>query len=496
MPRHQWLLPVAAITAITAEVASAQPRIDTLSLRASTFFLANDVLRGRATGTPGADIAAAYIASECRALGLAPAGFDYIQAVPLVESTVGTATGFSVRRPMHVARFSYPADFTPDVGARGTLVDFAGPAVFVGPASELRSESLRGLDLQGAVAVAEGARVSTDAAQLLKEHGAVGIVHLLGDESSYGLYRRSRGGTRLYHADSAIRSSFLPAIPSILAGPRLSYAVVSGVALGRGEPLVPGPLGSELAFEIDLSSRAFDAANVACLLPGSDPAASDTLIAFTAHYDHLGVGVPDSSGDAIYNGFSDNAAGVAMLLAIAQAMAQDSSSHLRHSVLFLFLVGEERGLLGSDYYVSNPVWPLERTEATINIDAGAPPGLLVSWRLAGVDSSGLGGLAVAVAADRGWSVSTSPPRANSDYYPFIREGVPAIFVIPGAEPYEGLTADSTAALRRKWDYYHRPGDHWTEDFPFAGMARYAEYAYLIAAAVDTSSAPMPRPIRH
>jgi Zn-dependent M28 family amino/carboxypeptidase len=270
---------------------------------------------------------------------------------------------------------------------------------------------------------------------------------------------------------------------------------VSGTALGRGAPPVPGPLGSELALEIDLSSRAFDAANVACLLPGNDPTASDTVIAFTAHYDHLGVGVPDSSGDAIYNGFSDNAAGVAMLLAIAQAMTQDSTNHLRHSVLFLFLAGEERGLLGSDYYVSNPLWPLERTEATINIDAGAPPGLLVSWRLAGVDSSGLGRLAIAVAANRGWTVSTSPPRANSDYYPFVREGVPAVFVIPGPEPYEGLTADSTAALRRRWDHYHRPGDHWTDDFPFAGMARYAEYAYSIAAAVDTSSIPMPRPTK-
>lgn len=182
-----------------------------------------------------------------------------------------------------------------------------------------------------------------------------------------------------------------------------------------------------------------------------------------------------------------------MLLAIAQAMTQDPSARLRHAVLFLFLAGEERGLLGSDYYVLNPLWPLSRTRAVINIDAGAPPAPPASWRLAGVDSSGLGGLALAATAERGWTATTSPPRANSDYYPFVREGVPAVFIIPGNQPYEGLTVDSSAALRKRWDHYHQPADEWAEDFPFAGMARYAEYAYMIARAVDSSSAPIPRP---
>ncbi|UCG86295.1 MAG: M28 family peptidase [Gemmatimonadota bacterium] len=495
MPERQWLAAAAFIATIAADGATAQVQLDTLSLRASTFFLAHDLLQGRATGTTGADIAAAYIASECRALGLMPIGDSYVHPVPLEESTVEPGTQLVVRRANQEARFSFPTDLTPDVGTRSTLVDFAGPAVFVGPVSELHLELLRELDLRGAVAVTAGARVSAEAAQTLRQLGAVGIVHLLGDESGYALYRRSRGATRLYHADSAVRSSFAPVIPSVLAGPRLSYAVVSGTALERGEPLAPGPLGRELEFRIELNTRAVDAANVVCLLPGKDALVSDTVIAFAAHYDHLGVGLPDSSGDAIYNGFSDNAAGVAMLLAIAQAMVQDSHSQLRHSLLFLFPVGEERGLLGSDYYVSKPVWPLERTRAILNIDAGAPPGLLVSWRLAGVDSSGLGGLAVSAAASRGWTATTSPARANSDYFPFVREGVPGVLVIPGAEPYEGLTADSSAALRKRWDLYHRPGDHWTEDFPFAGLARYAEYAYLIGAAVDTSSAPIPRPPR-
>jgi Zn-dependent M28 family amino/carboxypeptidase len=225
--------------------------------------------------------------------------------------------------------------------------------------------------------------------------------------------------------------------------------------------------------------------NVACLLPGTDPTAADTSIVLTAHYDHLGVSTRDERGDSIYNGFSDNAAGVAMLLSIGAAVAQ-SGARPRHSVILLFLTAEERGLLGSDYYVARPLWPLARTLAVINLDAGAPPGRPVSWRLAGVDSTGLGHIAIAAAQHRGWDVTTSPPRANSDYYPFHRERVPAVFVIPGPAPYEGLTADGSQALRARWDRYHRASDHWDAAFPFEGLVRYAEYALAILEEVDAS----------
>jgi len=267
--------------------------------------------------------------------------------------------------------------------------------------------------------------------------------------------------------------------------------MVVGTALERGEELAPGPLDREVRYDVELNSRRVEAHNVACLLPGTDLQAADTAIAFTAHYDHLGVGVPDSSGDVIYSGFSDNAAGVAMLLAIARAMKSDTTRRMRHSVIFVFFVGEERGLLGSDFYVARPLWPLERTSAVINIDAGAPPGKLTSWRLAGVDSTGLGGLAIKVAREQGWTVTTSPPRANSDYYPFVREGVPAVFIIPGAGPFEGLSADSSDALRKRWDHYHQPADEWSKDFPFSGVVRYAEYGYLIAQALDSTAIPLP-----
>ena len=97
-----------------------------------------------------------------------------------------------------------------------------------------------------------------------------------------------------------------------------------------------------------------------------------------------------------------------------------------------------------------------------------------------------------VAATRGWTATTSAATPNSDYFPFAREGVAAVFIIPGSAPYEGLSADSSAALRRRWDRYHRPSDEWYVDFPYAGVQRYAEFAFMLARAVDREPARLER----
>ncbi len=472
------------LTVQAGEIAAQVP-IDTLALRAHTYFLAHDLLEGRGTGTRGARLAASYIASQCRALGLQPVAGKYLHAFSLEEASVETSTHLTVRNGATEEVFRYPRDFTPDVGTVRTLVGFRGPAVYVGPSQDITAGSLRGLDLAGSVAVTDGATNDLPAIDTLKARGVVGVVHLVSDFRTYRLYRNSRGGGRMYHSDSTIESSFLPGLPSVIASPQLSYSLV----IGQGEVMSRsrGPLGPSVSYELSTQRRRFESSNVACLLPGTERLTADTAIAFSAHYDHLGIGTPDETGDSIYNGFSDNAAGVAMLLAIAEAMATDTAFPMRHSALFLFFVGEERGLLGSDYYVSHPAWPLDRTLAVINLDAGAPPGVLTSWRLAGVDSSSLETTAVRIGLERGWQITTSPARANSDYYPFIRHGVESIFLIPGSGNYEGLSADSSKALRERWDSYHHPADAWDNDFPFSGLKRYAEYAYLIGRALDSRS---------
>ena len=444
--------------------------IDTLGIRAHTYFLAHDLLGGRGTGAPGADLAAVYIAAQCRGMGLRPVGADFLQAVPLLEAMADSAT-LLVRTSDGARRYTYPHDFLPDFGGERGLASFAGPAVYGGsPIALAELPDIRGAVVLTAAPVRDRALLDS-----LARRGAAGLLQMVPDSSVFDLYRTSRGASRMAIAEPGVATSLLPTLPWILGAPRMARDL---------QLASPSPLGAELSVQLHLTRRPVAGKNVACLLPGSAAGARDTAIVLTAHYDHLGIGAPDQRGDSIYNGFSDNAAGVGMLLAMAQEMGRGPGEPMRHSVIFLFPTAEERGLLGSDYYAARPLWPLARTAGVINLDAGAPPAPPTSWRIAGGDRSPLGTLAMDVALAHGWSATTSPATPNSDYYPFARSGVPAILIIPGPGPYEGLTSDSSVALRRTWDHYHQAGDAWAPDFPFRGLRRYAEYAYLVARALD------------
>lgn len=454
------------------------PVIDTLAIKAHTYFLAQDLLAGRGTGTPGADLAASYIATVCRQLGLRPLGGDFFQNVPLVEAVVDSAT-LAVRTPRGERRLHYPDDFVPDFGGEQALTGFAGPAVYGG--SPLRLGSLPEINGRAVVTAAPvGERALMDS---LARRGAVALLQLVPDSAVYQLYRQSRGPARAAFRDAGIPTSLLPALPWIIGNTGLTRELAQAAA-ARSDPEAPGPLGVDLSLDLHLTRRPLSARNVACLLPGGAAGRRDTAIVLAAHYDHLGVGAPDAHGDSIYNGFSDNAAGVGMLLAIAEAMVRSPDQPLRHSLIFLFPTAEERGLLGSDYYVARPLWPLSRTAAVIALDAGAPPAPPTSWRIAGGSGSGLGALALDVALAHGWSATTSPATPNSDYYPFARSGVPAVMIVPGPGPYEGLSTDSSVALREAWNHYHQAADAWADNFPFRGLRRYADYALLLVRAVD------------
>ena len=440
------------------------PAIDTIGLRADTWFLAHDRLRGRDTGSSGAELAGQYIASRCLALGLEV----HELPVPLVEShAVASGTAVTVAGQA----FEPGRDFILTSGTARALRGFDAVPVWVGGTDDL-VDTLGLPPLEGRVALTAGP-VRPDAAAALTALGAVGMIHLLSEPAMFDVHRLRRGAAMLHLADPEVRSSFHPDLPAIIAHPDLSRALAIAAREGR-----------RVVHTVRTRTDRVPGVNIACALPGHDHARRDRWIGYTAHYDHLGVGPPDAQGDSIYNGFSDNAVGVAMLLGIADAMRSTTERSLRHSVVFLFFTGEERGLLGSDYYVHAPLVPLDRMAAVINLDAGAPPARVWSWRIAGGDDHWLGEVARKVAARRGWAATTSPATPNSDYFPFARMGVPAVFLIPGPAPYEGLSADSSQALRQRWDRYHHPADEWHADFPFAGLERYAEYALLLGLAVD------------
>ena len=493
-------LALAALVAATALPVAAQtprptpfPAIDSMAIRAHTYFLAHDLLEGRGTGRRGADLAALYLAAETERLGLTGAGpgGSYYQAVPVVEATVDSSrTRLALVRDGVREEFTYGSGFIPNVGTARTLVPFAGDLVFLGTPADLLKGHAALPPLTGRVAVVVGTfGAEIRAADTLRTRGAAGVIHLVGSDEAYQLYARSRGPSRMFLDPAAgAVSSFIPDIPAVLASPALQRAIVAALPGGGERPAGPVVLaGLRVEVSIGVTPRLVPARNVAALLPGADPALAEEVIAYTAHYDHLGISTADEHGDSIYNGFSDDAAGAGMLLAIAKAMA--SGPRPARSVLFLFLTGEERGLLGSDYYAAHPLIPAPRTVADINLDAGAPPARCVNWRLAGADSSTFGALAVDVARRAGWAAQAAPASPNTDYFPLLRIGIPAVFVVPGPEPFEGMTAEASNALRRRWDHYHQAGDNWYVDFPFGGLVRYAEYALRLGYAVASGPRP-------
>ncbi len=469
---------IAIGTVATERAAGQSVVVDTTAIRADTYFLSHDLLKGRATGTPEADVAALYIASRCRDAGLRPVTDTFYQQVPLERLRIGAGTNLKFTVGPRNLSLTHPQI----VLGHGTVDAFrnvAGSLLFAGTATHIGEGNLDSIDIRGAVILTVGL-IAPPLANQLHQRGAVGVIQLLPDTEIFTRYSLQLGAERLTHADPSVRSTYLPRIPLVVAGP----AAIQGLrGAGRSLRDAPAWLGVDVGLEIEAEREYVDAQNVVCMLPGSVEAAADTVIALAAHYDHLGVGPPDSLGDSIYNGFSDNAAGVAMLLALAKGFRSDTLRPLKRSLLFLFFSGEERGLLGSDHYVTHPMWPLDRTTAVLTLDAGAPPAAPVSWEIAGVDSTGLGGLALRVAAAQGWTVRPSRPRPISDFFPFIQRQVPAGLIIPGAL-YQDLSADSSATLRRHWDRYHQPADSWSPTFPLDGLIRYVDFAARIVREVD------------
>jgi Zn-dependent M28 family amino/carboxypeptidase len=193
----------------------------------------------------------------------------------------------------------------------------------------------------------------------------------------------------------------------------------------------------------------------------------------TAHWDHLGVGLADASGDTIYNGAVDNATGTAALIEIGRAFAK--APRPQRSVVFLNVTAEEKGLLGSEYYSSKPLYPLARTVAVINMDALDPFGESRNFTTSGSAQSELLDALIAEGKAAGMTyVSDRHPEAGyffrSDHFPFAKRGVPALSWGSGNDWVDGGTEAGEAAGK---DYvakrYHQPADEWDANWTFAGM---------------------------
>jgi Zn-dependent M28 family amino/carboxypeptidase len=282
------------------------------------------------------------------------------------------------------------------------------------------------------------------------------------------------------------------AVAAIFKGAPRSIAAFRKQADRPGQRPAGFALKGQVRIRIDSRTKRVTSPNVAAILPGSDPALKDQYVILSAHLDHIGISsakpgdTPDT--DRINNGALDNAAGVATMLEVARAMVE-APDKPRRSIIFLASTGEEKGLLGADYYARHPTVPGKQIVGNVDLDM---PLLLYPFKdviAFGADHSTLGPIVARAVAPMGVTLARDPmPQENifvrSDHYMFVKQGVPAVFLATG---YANGGEKAWKAFLD--DNYHQPGDDMTQKIDWAAGARFAEANYRITRAMADGDAP-------
>ena len=525
--RAPWLLLLAGCTtlaaspagpdAIAAGAADAAAGIRPEVVSAHIRFLADDLLEGRASGERGFDIAAAYVASQLLGMGLEPAGNDgtWFQPVTFRAGRIRAAR-LEVGTPGGETRALVPEqDFIARSPLGTGVADVTAPVVYVGHgivAPEYRWDDLAGVDLKGKWAlVLMGAPLGTTAdffppipsavygsprskLERLLARGVVGVLWVQTPAREKitpfsQVAAHAQRGTM-----SVVENGLVPAREQL---PQAGLSMVGADALlaaaGRPERLATlvsaaerrehgsFELGTKVRLRAESALRTVHSANVLGLwraAPGS-PTAGEVVV-YTAHLDHLGIGKPEA-GDAIYNGASDNAAGVSNVLEIARAFTR-LAQRPRRAVLFGFVTGEEEGLLGSEWLVAHPPVRRDALVADVNCDSGLPVFKFHEVCALGADQSTLQQDAERAATALGLTLGPDPePKqasaVRSDQYSFLRAGIPATATkvgLAGATEQERAAAE---AYTKK--HYHRAADHWEADRDHGPAAAMARFQFLL-----------------
>jgi Zn-dependent M28 family amino/carboxypeptidase len=525
------LLATALIAAPMLAHAADTPNIDPARLSAHIKVLSSDAFEGRGPATAGEIKAVGYIVDQMKTLGLEPAGDvqkdgtrAWTQDVPLGR--------FAIKGPI-AAQFTIAGKTVPlaqgeqiAIRAAMTNVDAVSikdaPLVFVGygvKAPERHWDDFKGLDLKGKILVVLvndpdfetgtgdfGGKAMTYYGRWTYKYeeaarqGAAGmlIVHETAP-ASYGwaTVKNSNANTMF----DIVRKDPAKSHPNLEAWIQRDVAVDLFKASGLDFDALKKQAQTRDFKPVALKGATFSAAyavdhsvivskNIAGRIKGTQR--PDETVIYSAHWDHLGVGAPDAKGDKIYNGAIDNADGIAAILELARAFKSQPAP--QRSILFLAVTAEEKGLLGSEYYAANPLYPLSKTVGDLNIDALSAAGPAKDITTSGDGKVDLQDLLVAKAKLHGRYFTPDPsPQAGhfyrSDHFPFAKRGVPAIsvgsgedLVVGGKDAGEKAEADYTA------NRYHQPADEWRADWDLSGQAMDIGLFYEIGADLANSKA--------
>jgi Zn-dependent M28 family amino/carboxypeptidase len=514
-----WAVPALAqrTPLVTASEKSAADAIVPDVLRAHVRFLSHDLLEGRGPGTRGDALGQAYIASQLEALGLKPAGPDgsYFQRFDLMGIT-SHPKGMTFRAPQGTAELKFHEDFIAVSGVQAPEAKLEeSELVFVGygiQAPEYAWDDFKGMDLRGKTLLIlnndpeddptlfagrtrlwygrwdykyeQAAKVGAAGAIILHTTPSAGYpwqvvqTSWTGEQFELPAAEGPRMQVKAWATEAATRRVLQ------LAGKDLDALQ----AAARTRDFRPVPLGVKVSTRFTSEVRRRPTANVLAMLPGSDAKLAREVVLYSAHHDHLGMKEGRAGEDIIYNGALDNAAGVAAMLAVAQAF-RDLPQPPRRSILFAAVAAEEQGLLGSQYLAEHPPVPAGRVAANINIDGANIHGRTRDLTVIGLGKSSLDAIITGLAKTQGRVVKADQLSDRgffyrSDQFNFAKQGIPAAYFGSGMD-FVGRPEGWGKQQREAWEakHYHQPSDELRPEWDFSGAVEDVRLFFLLGAHV-------------
>ncbi|MBD2700880.1 M28 family peptidase [Spirosoma sp. BT702] len=499
--------------AIPAQVQQVAKTVRPEAIKNHMRILANDSLKGRKPGSRGFDMAAEYVVNQFKTLGLQPAGENktYRQNVPLgrwqvkEENSTVTLITKGEERPLTIGRQCI-LNPNPDLPTS----EVNAPVVFVGfgvTAPELDYDDYKGIDVKGKiVAYFNGAPAtfpsnqrafySSSKAENAVAHGAVGTLAFsmptdLRNRVETAAPRARLGVYKWRDKQGKPQRTF----PAIKGAASLSDSTARLLFAQAGTPfrdaLENARKNHPQAFPLNVAIRmktqtdaVEDVAgyNLVSLLPGTDPVLKNEYVVIVAHLDHLGITRP-VKGDSINNGAHDNASGVAINLETARLFSSLPKAP-RRSILFVCVTGEELGLLGSDYFASNPTVPKEKIVSNQTLDMPFFFHPLLDIVPYGAQHSSLDKEVSQAASFLGVQISPDPiPEQTvfmrSDHFSFVRQGIPALFIKSGSQTGNPNLDGTKLNLNWRATIYHSPHDDMNQPFDFNAAAKHAQLQFLV-----------------
>lgn len=507
--------PATAAAGPSAPLSEAQ-RIEA-ALHRHISVLAADEFGGRAPASPGEVLTTNYLQEQFRQLGLQPGNGDsYLQEVAVTEITADSNTVLALRGSDYYKDLRYAGDMViatyqevPTTGIADSELVYVGYGIV---APEIGWNDYAGVDVRGktVVMLVNDPGYATQNPELFNgnamtwygrwpykyeeaaRQGAAGaiIIHETG-AASYGwdVVRNSWTGPQIVLSDANGGRDQSPVIGwvtqdsarNLFAGAGLDYEALVAAAAEPGFQALPiGDIRATASLTNTIRRSVSN--NVIAVLPGTEQP-GETII-YTAHWDHLGTNA-ELPGDNIYNGAYDNATGTAALLELARLFVEDPVPP-RRSVVFLAVTAEESGLLGSQWYAENPLYPLARTVANINMDGMGVFGPMRDALIIGYGNSELEDyLRDAIATQEGRYVEAEPNPERGYYYRsdhlnFARHGVPALYIKHGedsvANGHEWGTAQAQDYIDNR---YHTPADEYDPEWDLSGAVQDIAILYQI-----------------